>query len=146
VWEIFTSFNLAGRIGMVVGLLGALVGAAAGIAAEPLVGTIMVVVFLGVISVAFWFAWRPQVQRNRLAKQGTAAWATILSIQETGWTVQGNYGQAKLRLSVEPADGGSAYEVETRALINRFDIPQYQPGTRVHVVVDPRNPHKVAVG
>jgi hypothetical protein len=145
MWEAFKSFNLAGRIGMFIGLLGALAGAAAAIVAEPLVGTIMVVVFFAIIIVALWFAWRPQVQRNRLVKQGAAAWATVLSIQETGWTVQGNYGQAKLRLSVEPADGGSPYEVETRALINRFDIPQYQPGTRVQVAIDPRDPRKVAV-
>jgi len=145
MWEIFKSFNLAGRIGMVVGALGALAGAAAAIVADPVVGTILVVVFFGIIITAFWFAWRPQVQRNRLVRQGVAAWGTILSIQETGWTVQGNYGQAKLRLSVEPPDGSSPYEVETRSLINRFDIPQYQPGTRVQVVIDPRDPQKVAI-
>jgi hypothetical protein len=145
MWQIFRSLNLAGRVGVVVGLLGALAGAAAAIAAEPLVGTIMVVVFFGVIIVAFWLAWRPQVQRNRLVQQGVAAWATIESIQETGWTVQGNYGQAKLRLSVERPDGSSPYEAETPALINRFDIPQYQPGSRVQVVIDPRDPRKVAI-
>jgi hypothetical protein len=145
VWEIFRSFNLAGRIGMVVGLLGALAGAAAAIVAAPVGGTILVVVLLGMIITAFWFAWRPQLQRNRLVKQGVAGWATILSIQETGWTVQGNYGQAKLRLSVEPPDGSPPYEVETRALINRFDIPQYQPGTRLQVAIDPRDPQAVAI-
>ena len=127
------------------GLLGALAGAAAAIVAEPLVGTIMVVVVFGIIIAAFWFAWRPQVQRNRLVKQGVSAWATIQSIQETGWTVQGNYGIAKLRLSVEPPDGSSAYEVEARALINRFDIPRYQPGSRVQVVIDPSDSQKVAL-
>ncbi len=145
MWEIFRSLSLAGRIGVVGGLLGALAGAVAAIVAEPLVGTIMVVVFFAIIIAAFWFAWHPQVQRNRLVKQGVAAWATIESIRETGWTVQGNYGIAKLRLSVEPPDGSSPYEAEARALINRFDIPQYQPGSRVQVVIDPRDPRKVAI-
>jgi hypothetical protein len=75
VWEIFKGFNLAGRIGMAVGLLGALAGASAAIVAAPIAGTIMVVVLFGIIIVAFWFAWRPQLQRNRLVKQGVAGWA-----------------------------------------------------------------------
>jgi hypothetical protein len=145
VWEIFKSLGLSGRIGVVGGLLGALAGAAAAIVVDPIPGTIMVVIFFAIIIFAFWLAWRPQVQRNRLVKSGTTAWATVLSIQETGWTVQGNYGQAKLQLSVERPDGSAPYEVETRALINRFDIPQYQPGTRLQVVIDARDPHKVAI-
>ena len=143
--EIFKSFNLAGRVGLVGGLLGGLAGAAVAIAVEPLVGTILVVITFGVLMLGFWLAWRPQLRRNRLVKSGTAAWATILSIQETGWTVQGNYGQAKLRLSVEPPDGSAPYEVETRALINRFDIPAYQPGTRVQVLIDPRGSRAVTI-
>jgi Protein of unknown function (DUF3592) len=145
MWELFKSFNLAGRIGGVVGLLGGLAGAAIAIEVDPLMGTIMAVVIFGILIGGFWVAWRPQVQRNRLAKNGTAAEATILSIRETGWTVQGNYGIAKLTLSVEPPDGGEAYETETRAMINRFDIPAFQPGARVNVVIDPKDPKTVAV-
>jgi hypothetical protein len=145
MWELFKSFSLSARIGAVGGLLGALAGAAAAIVVDPLVGSVIVVVFFAIFGVAFWLAWRPQVRTNRLAKTGIPAEATILSIQETGWTLQGNYGVAKLRLSVEPADGGEPYEAETRAAINRFDIPQYQPGTRVSVVVDPKDRTSVAV-
>jgi hypothetical protein len=145
VWQLFKSFNLAGRIGMVIGALGALAGAAVAIAAAPLVGTILVVVMISILVVGFWLAWRPQLRRNRLVKSGTAAQATILGIRETGWTVQGNYGQAELTLSVEPPDGGAPYEATTRALINRFDIPAWQPGARVEVVIDPDDPSVVAV-
>jgi hypothetical protein len=145
MWEILRGLSLAGRIGLFVGLLGALAGAGAAIAVDPIVGTILVVVFFVIFFTGFWLAWRPEVQRNRLVRRGVTGWATILSVQETGWTVQNNYGQAKLRLSVEPADGRSPYEVETRALINRFDIPQCQPGNRVQVVIDPGDPRKVAL-
>jgi hypothetical protein len=145
MWETFKSLGLSARIGGAVGLLGGLAGGAVAIAAAPVVGTIFVVVTFGILFLGFWMAWRPQIQRNRLANGGTAAWGTIVSVRETGWTVQGNYGQAKLTLSVEPPGGGAPYEVETRMLINRFDIPSYQPGTRVQVLIDPRDPRKVAV-
>lgn len=145
MWGIFKSLSLAARVGAVGGLLGALAGAAAAIYVDPIVGTILVVLILGIAVLGFWLAWRPEIRRNRISKGGATAWATILSIQETGWTVQGNYGQAKLHLSVEPPDGGAPYEVQTRALINRFDIPAYQPGSRVQVVFDPRNAKKVSV-
>jgi len=145
VWTVFKSLTTAGRVGMVGGILGALAGAAAAIIVDPIVGSILVVVFLAVIIVGFWLAWRPQIRRERLMKTGITSTATIVSIQETGWTVQGNYGQAKLVLSVESPDGGPPYEVGTRALINRFDIPQFQPGARVNVVIDPEDPRRVSV-
>lgn len=100
---------------------------------------------LAVAAVALWLAWAPQVRRNRLITTGRPAQATVLAIEETGWTVQGNYGQARLRLRVEPPDGGEPYEVTTKALINRFEIPAFQPGARVEVVVDPEDRTRVAV-
>ncbi len=145
MWELLKSFDLAGRIGMVVGVLGALAGATVAIVAAPLPGTILVVVMLIILIAGFWLGFRPQIRRNRMVRTGTPAQATVLRIQETGWTVQGNYGQAKLTLRVEPPEGARPYEVTTKTLINRFDIPAYQPGASLQVVIDPSDPHKVAV-
>jgi len=77
--------------------------------------------------------------------RGTPAQATILTIDKTGISVQENYGQAQLRLRVEPPDGAEAYETSVRRLIDRFDIPAYPPGGRVSVLIDPVDPLKVAL-
>jgi len=139
------NFSLGARIGMIVGVLSAAVGAAVAIAAAPLEGGLLVVVLLGVAIGAFWIALAPQVRRDRLANTGHSTRATVLSIEETGWTVQENYGLARLRLLVEPPDGGEPYEATVKTLINRFEIPAYQPGARLAVVVDPDDRSKVAV-
>ena len=85
-----------------------------------------------------------EVRRRDLLKRGTQGWATILEVRETGMTVNENYPIAKLRLQVEPTDG-EPYEVTTKCLMNRFDIPSYQQGNRVAVVIDPNDRTKVAV-
>ena len=145
MWELFKSFDLAGRIGMVVGTLGALAGAVVAIIAAPLAGTILVVVMLAILIAGFWLGFRPQIRRSRLLKSGSTAPATILDIRETGWTAQGNYGQAELTLRVQPPDGSEPYEATTRALVNRFDMPAFQPGAVLQVVIDPKDPQTVAV-
>jgi hypothetical protein len=91
-----------------------------------------------------WFFFHDEARNNRLRRSGQPAEATILEVSETGVTVQGNYPLAKLRLRVEPA-GGEPYEVSTKCLMERFQIPAYQPGSRISVLVDPRNRRKVAV-
>ena len=40
---------------------------------------------------------------------------------------------------------GEAYEATTTCLLNRFEIPAYQPGATIPVVVDPKHPKRVAV-
>ena len=145
MWELFKSFSLSARVGAIGGMLGGLVGAAVAIAVEPIGGTIFVVVFFAVFLGGMWMGFGPQVRRNRLIARGRPAQATVLSIGETGMTVQGNYGLAKLRLSVEPPDGGDPYEVTVKTLINRFDIPAYQPGARLDVMVDLADHTRVAV-
>jgi hypothetical protein len=44
--------------------------------------------------------------RNRPVTKGRSSQTTAVSIEETGWTVQGNHGQARLPLLVDaPAAG-----------------------------------------
>ena len=85
------------------------------------------------------------MSRNRLVKTGRSTQATVLSIEETGWSVQENYGLARVRLLVEPPDGGEPYEATVKTLVNGFEIPALQPGVRLAVVVDLDDRSKVAV-
>ena len=143
--DLFMNFSLGARIGMVVGIVAAATGAAVAIAAAGLLGAILVAVMAGVGVGVFWILLAPQARRNRLARIGVPAEAVILSIAETGWTLNDNYGLARLRLQVEPSGGGDAYEVTIKSYINRFDVPSYQPGARLPVMVDPTDRTRVAV-
>ena len=123
---------------VVVAAMGAVVVSA------PLAGLVTTAVTIAVTTFCFWFFFHDEARNNRLRRRGQAAEATILEVSETGITVQDNYPLAKLRLRVEPA-GGEPYEVTTKCLINRFEIPAYQPGRRISVLVDPKDSRKVAV-
>ena len=107
-------------------------------------GLIITAGTLALTAFCLWFFFHDEARNNRLRRRGQAAEATILEVSETGVTVQNNYPLAKLRLKVEPA-GGEPYEVTTKCLMNRFEIPSYQPGNRISVLVDPKDRGKVAV-
>lgn len=111
---------------------------------SPVAGLVITAGTIALTTFCFWFFFHDEVRNNRLRERGQAAEATILGVRETGITVQNNYPLAKLRLRVEPA-GGEPYEVTTKCLMNRFEIPAYQPGNRISVLVDPKNRKKVAV-
>jgi len=106
---------------------------------RPVAGVIIFAGTLALTAFCFWFFFHDEARNNRLRRRGQAAAATILEVSETGITVQGNYPLANLRLRVEPA-GGEPYEVTTKCLMNRLEIPAYRPGRRISVLVDPRNP------
>lgn len=143
--ELWRQFSLIMKIGTIGGLLSGLAGAAVVIAVAPVGGTIFVAAFFAVLLGGMWMGFGSQVKRNRLLTRGVRTQATLLAISETGVTVQENYGLAKLRLSVQPPDGGDPYEASVKTLINRFEIPAYQPGVSLEVVVDPKDRSKVAV-
>jgi len=111
---------------------------------RPVAGLIITAGTLALTAFCFWFFFHDEARNNRLRRRGHAAEATILEVSETGITVQGNYPLAKLRLRVEPA-GEEPYEVTTKCLVNRFEIPAYQPGRRISVMVDPKDRRRVAV-
>lgn len=111
---------------------------------SPVAGLIITAGTLALTAFCFWFFFHDEARSNRLRRRGLAAEATILEVSETGITVQGNYPLAKLRLLVE-IPGGEPYEVTTKCLMNRFEIPAYQPDNRISVFVDPKDRKKVAV-
>jgi Protein of unknown function (DUF3592) len=82
------------------------------------------------------------LSNRTLRRTGLAAQATVLSISDTGTTINQN-PVAHLKLRVEPGDR-PAFEAETEMLLNRLEIPQIQPGAQVAVRYNP-NSHAVAL-
>jgi hypothetical protein len=143
MWGVWKSWSLGMKAGAIGGGLGFALGAVVGIAAGGWIGVGFVVAIVALFAGGFGYAYAPEVRRNRLAGKGIPAEATIVSTAETGWTVQSNYGIARVLLRVEPPDGGEPYEVTTRIIINRFDYAAYRPGERIAVLIDPRDRGKV---
>lgn len=144
MWGLWRSFSLSARIGAIGGLLGFAVGMAAVIAVDPVVGAVIVVACVALVVFCFWFFFGPEIRRQRLLTRGIPAEAEILSVQETGITVQGNYPVGRFRFLVHPPDG-EPYEATAKCTLNRFEIPAFQPGTVVRVLIDPRDRKKVTL-
>jgi len=82
-------------------------------------------------------------EAKRIRRIGQSAEALVLSIRDTGMTVNDNPIVA-FRLQVRPPTG-DPYEVETRGLVGRLDVPQVQPGAVLPVAIDPKDPSRVAL-
>lgn len=82
-------------------------------------------------------------ERNRLMREGVAAQATIMNIWETGLYVN-NRPMIGILLEVISQDG-RRFQAETKMIISQLQIPQFQPGTRVAVKVDPTDFTKIAI-
>jgi hypothetical protein len=78
---------------------------------------------------------------RRLKAHGVEAGATILTVSDTGVTVNKN-PYVKLRLRVEPI-GMAMYETEVKAMVSRVALPR--PGDGVRVKFDPNKPEEVIV-
>jgi hypothetical protein len=76
-------------------------------------------------------------------KDGTPAQATILRIWDTGTTINDNPVVGFL-LEVRPQNL-PAYQAQSRSMIPRLSIAQFQPGAVVPVKVDPQNQARVAL-
>jgi hypothetical protein len=82
-------------------------------------------------------------EAKRVRRVGQEAEALVLAIRDTGMTVNDDPIVA-FRLQVRP-EGGAPYEVETRGLVGRLDVPQVQPGAVLPVAIDPKDPMRVAL-
>ncbi len=142
---VFKRFNLMGKIGMIGALIGFLIGMAAVIAVSPWFGIILTVVSIAFVYFCIRMFFGSMIRQEALMKSGVQAEATIVEVKETGMTVNEIYPVVKLVLEVRPPEG-QPFRVETKELINRFEIPTFQPGAVLPVLYDPKNPKKVAVG
>ncbi|MFN8401662.1 MAG: hypothetical protein U0X74_16745 [Anaerolineales bacterium] len=80
--------------------------------------------------------------RNVL-QTGVSAPAVILSVQDTGVTMNEN-PQARIRLRVMPM-GGEAFEAEVTQIIGRFQVAMVVPNGSAMVKYDPNDKTKVAI-
>jgi hypothetical protein len=87
---------------------------------------------------------RVMIKNERLAGAGKPAKARIVSLRNTGITVNDDYRQVDFVLEVQPEDG-EAYEVRTRGIVLYERIDSLEPGTLIPVLVDPADPMEVAV-
>lgn len=82
-------------------------------------------------------------EARELQKTGEKAQAKILSIWDTGMTVNDDPVVGFL-LEVYP-EGRPAYQARTKLRISRLDIPRIQPEMIVPVRIDPNDPRRVAL-
>lgn len=84
---------------------------------------------------------RSQRERLRLMKEGNLAVAIVRSISQTGTEIN-QIPQMRLNLRIEN-NGGQPRDVEIKQLIDLGSMPR--AGERVYVMIDPKNPDKVAL-
>ncbi len=95
-------------------------------------------------SAALVFFFGPEIRRQRLLTRGIPAEAEILAVEERGITAQGNYPVGRFRFLIYPPQGES-YETTAKCTIGRFEPPAFVPGAMVRILIDPRDPKKVAL-
>jgi archaellin len=136
--------GIGGWIGLIVGGLGGLIGMTVAIMASPVFGSVFALIFIVIFGGMFWsFFFKPMMTRNKLAKTGVPAQARIVSLADTGVTINMN-PQIKLTLEVTPPMG-APYMVETKQVISRLDTASYQPGTILPVIVDPNDKNLIEI-
>jgi hypothetical protein len=74
---------------------------------------------------------------------GVPAQATVLRIWDTGTTINDNPVVGFL-LEVQPQNQ-AAYQAETRSMIPRISVSQFQPGAVVPVKIDPQNTTRIVL-
>lgn len=162
------SLSSWGKIGAIAGIAGGVIGAVAAIGAVVGAGiathttwwllvietagvTLFCLLIFGIFFFVFRWAFKSIGTRQDLMEpmeKGEPieqAEATVIEVQETGVTVNEVYPMIGLTLEVRPK-GRAAYRVQTKWLIDRFQIPQFQPGAVVPVLIDPKDPNNVALG
>ena len=103
-------------------------------------GFVIFTFFLGGL---LWVILRPVIRNKRILRHGTPSEGKIISIQETSVYVN-NKPQALIHLEVESRQYG-VYQAQTKKVLSPFEIPHYQPGVKVNLKIDPKNPEYVAI-
>jgi hypothetical protein len=92
---------------------------------------------------AFGSTFKGMASNRNVLQTGISAPAVILSVQDTGVTMNDN-PQARIRLRVMPM-GGDAFEAEVTQIIGRFQVGMIVPNASVMVKYDPNDKTKVAI-
>ena len=92
---------------------------------------------------AFGSTFKGMASNRNVMQTGVSAPAVILSVQDTGVTMNDN-PQARIRLRVMPM-GGDAFEAEVTQIVGRFQVAMLVPNASVMVKYDPNDKTKVAI-
>jgi hypothetical protein len=95
------------------------------------------------VSRFFFGLMRESRERQSLLRDGESSVAEILSISDTGVTVNDN-PRVALRLFVQP-QSRTGFEVSTKLLVPRLSLAAFQPGSKIRVRFDPNDLQRVAV-
>lgn len=87
---------------------------------------------------------KPSQNAKRILQTGMPGKAKVLSLAETGVTIN-NAPQVLLTLEVTPDSTRRPYQVQTKQVISIVHIPQFQPGAKLLVRIDPNDPNQVAI-
>ena len=104
---------------------------------------VITIVSLGAMGFFIYRAFGGVMKNNNVLKTGVSAPGVILSVQDTGGSMNDN-PQASIRLRVMPA-GQEAFEAETTMYVGRFQIAMFVPNAAVMVRYDPADKTKVAI-
>ncbi len=92
---------------------------------------------------AFGSTFKSMAGNSNVLKAGVSAPAVILSVQDTGVTMNDN-PQARIRLRVMPTYG-EPFEAEVTQIVGRFQVAMLVPNASVMVKYDPNDKTKVAI-
>ncbi len=92
---------------------------------------------------AFGSTFKGMASNRNVMQTGVSAPAVILSVQDTGVTMNEN-PQARIRLRVMPM-GGDAFEAEVTQIVGRFQVAMLVPNASVTVKYDPNDKTKVVI-
>ena len=82
-------------------------------------------------------------RKQRLEEAGVTATGEVVSVRDTGVTVNNN-PRVALTLQVNPSDGSPPFEVSKKATVSRVSIPR--PGDAFMVRYDPDDPENFVIG
>ncbi|MGD0781346.1 MAG: DUF3592 domain-containing protein [Candidatus Aminicenantales bacterium] len=138
--------------GATIGIIGGIIGALVGLWGVSMAGTGAVIGYLVFVFLFFGVFWKlmfqPMIRANRLMAVGVEADATILSLAETGSSLQvgGSIPKAGVRFQLEiRPDGKPPFQAQTTTYVSMFEIQKYQPGAVIRVKFDPKDPQKVVI-
>ncbi|NWF65473.1 MAG: hypothetical protein HXY38_14345 [Chloroflexi bacterium] len=96
-----------------------------------------------IIYKVFGSTFKGMAGNRNVLQTGVSAPAVILSVQDTGVTMNDN-PQARIRLRVMPM-GGEPFEAEVTQIVGRFQVAMLAPNASVMVKYDPNDKTKVAI-
>jgi len=133
----------------IVAVVGGIAGSVWGVVAGNIVSLSLIPMFasFAVVGAIFILVGRyvGKLDMSGTIRNGVPATAQVLSVQDTGVTINNLSMVAKVKLLVT-VPGAPPYEAETRAVLSgRTQWGAIQPGMTLAVKVDPDDPSKVAI-